>query len=77
MTQQAIDSLAAQLDATKQMFNEAMNSNLVLRTQCIVLAKTANDANARVEALTKELADANIKIASLENPAGCAVPDAA
>lgn len=35
----AIDGLNAQLDAVKQMFNEASNSNLLLRANSIMFQK--------------------------------------
>lgn len=69
MSQELLDALSAQLDATKQMYNEAMNSTLQVRTQNIMLQKQCQD-------LTKQLADANAKVVEL-TPKPEEVPPAA
>ena len=43
MSEDLIKGLQAQLDATKQMFNEVSNSNLQLRTQIILMQNIMND----------------------------------
>lgn len=45
MSQDVIDQLLAQLEAHKQMLNEALNSNIVFRTDNILLRKKLSELN--------------------------------
>lgn len=70
---QAVDGLLAQLDATKAMFNDTMNSNLQLRTNQIMLQKECQklntqlaDKDKQIESLNQQLNDATAKLAEKE-----------
>lgn len=51
-----IDGLQAQLEATKQAFNEMLNGNMQLRTHIILMQKDGQKLLAELEALKKESA---------------------
>jgi uncharacterized protein YlxW (UPF0749 family) len=69
-----VDGLLAQLDATKQMYNEGMNQQLQLRTSNIMLQKAAQELQAKVnefqkqvDSLNQQLVDATANLAAFEN----------
>ena len=59
---QALESLSAQLDANKQMFNESLNSGLQLRTHFIMLQRQFQELSNKNAELTKENADLKAKL---------------
>jgi chromosome segregation ATPase len=71
--QNGVDGLIAQLEAHKGMLGEQLNQGLALRAEMVRLNKqlqiVSADAQAKaqqVESLTKQLADATAKVASLQ-----------
>jgi len=53
--QNILEGVTAQLDAHKQMLNEALNTNLQLRTQNIMMQKRLNEVTEQYKVLQKEL----------------------
>ena len=62
-----VQGLLSQLDASKQMYNESINTIFQLRTQCIQLDKMVKDLNNQVKQLKEQ-------IEKLSNPQSADVP---
>lgn len=74
----AIQGLLSQLDASKTMFNESVNTIFQLRTQCIQLDKINKDLQKEINQLKENLAAKDAEIARLSNPQSADVaPDVA
>lgn len=65
---QGVQALLAQIDAHKQMLNEATQGSANVRTHLILFQKANQELNAKIEALTKQLSDATARIVELEKP---------
>lgn len=61
MTQEVIESLVAQLETSKQMFNESLNNVYQVRLNNHILNTQIAKLNKQIENLTKELADEKAK----------------
>jgi chromosome segregation ATPase len=64
--QKAVDSLAPQLDASKQMFNESLNSSFSLRAQNITLDRDLKLESAKLVAANNEITRLTAENASLQ-----------
>ncbi len=65
MTQEVIEGLVAQLETSKQMFNEGLNNLYQVRLNNHILNNQITKLSKQVENLTKELADEKDKNASV------------
>lgn len=63
-----VQALLSQLEASKQMYNESINSMFQLRTQAIHLQKMNADLQNQLKQAKENLATANAKIEELSNP---------
>jgi hypothetical protein len=69
MTQEVIESLVAQLETSKQMFNEGLNNLYQVRLNNHILNNQVIKLNKQIEELTKQLADEKAKTASVSEGA--------
>lgn len=61
-----INGLQAQLEAAKQAFNEQLNANHQLRTQCILFQQEMKRLDDNVKLLTQKVLDLTPKCETIE-----------
>ena len=66
-TTQGIQGLQAQLEAMKQMFNEGVNAQMIVRAQSVLFQKQATELSETVRNLQKELNDTKNHLSAANN----------
>ena len=63
-----LKGLGAQLEATKQILNENLNSNMILRSHMILLQQDCKEANVKNEILNKQVNGLTSQLLELKPP---------